>query len=129
MNFVWDSYFFLAKDLLDRASNTAFEEACYRACASKAYYAMFNRTLLCLKPEKSFDGVSSKHQALIFYLINECKKQGASKLGQNLLKLKNHREKADYTHAEIKNPLNFAKVAFSQAERVSGDIQTVFNSQ
>jgi len=143
MSFAWESFLDIAEHL-DKAARAAVLpnavevqqlspltpeqiEAYFRSSASRAYYSVHH--LACdgvyRKDGKSFKNVIARHQALCDYLEKD-KRPGRKKIGSNLRKLNQWRNKADYDETLGEMPGNLANKALSWSKKIAVDVKKVF---
>lgn len=97
MSFDWSEYLNVAKELADRATTPANQEAKLRAAISRAYYAAFinARNYLRDKEEHSIPTTGDAHRYVSqqFELSVEPVRRT---IGENLVRLRMYRRQADY---------------------------------
>lgn len=143
MSFDWESFLEVAEHL-DQAARAAVSldaakaqqpspltpgqvDAYFRSSVSRAYYSVHH--LACdgvhRKEGKSFKGMTSRHQAVCDHL-QKSKRPGWRKIGSNLRKLCQLRNKVDYDDALEKMPGNLASQALTWSRKIVVDAGKAF---
>lgn len=128
MSFDWGKYLELAYVLKALGDNGGLaEEAAYRACASKAYYSLFNQAkeqyVHIFKMDPSAHGRTT-HQSLINafhakvdYLKPSSRGTAAKAVSQSLDRARDLRQCADYEDVLTSPPSRVASQAIRHVER------------
>jgi len=130
MTWKWWDYFDLANDLFSLAASGnpprgTSEEACYRACISRAYYATFHRAWseLSAKFQIVENRTGGSHEKVIDALreyenaANVNTQREIRTVGEDLADLKKLRKTADYKPI-LKNPQGGAMLALQLARQI-----------
>lgn len=123
MRFDWSEYFNLAQELAIISENSANNEAKLRSAISRAYYAVFCLARNYLRDVEKDPRLSrnktpdiNEHQYVAEeFIYHKSKAKKMIKLGENLSRLRDFRNKADYAdtifnlQGDVKNALNLAQ--------------------
>ena len=115
MSFDWSEYLTLAERLVSKAEEAPNPEAYYRTAVSRAYYSVFCLTRNYVRDTEG--RVFSEHSALHKHLISKPHK-AKSKLGNQLKRLFQHRNNADYDDGLREAAVNKASRALVQAKKI-----------
>ncbi|EKF49131.1 hypothetical protein H17ap60334_07433 [Thermosipho africanus H17ap60334] len=116
MQFHWDEFLSLAKDLVNFKLQHCSEEAAYRSAISRAYYAAF-----CYIRDYVIDNLefNPEKNANVHYLLREhLKKHGKIKVASRLNELRMRRNRCDYDNEVINNISFIANEAVADAEEL-----------
>jgi len=119
MSFNWVDFLALADTLVRDPSSPGPEEASLRSAISRAYYAAFcsARNFARDSENLALEHTARDHQLVRYHF------QGASdrthrKIGLNLNRLRNNRNKADYDDTLVDRPVSLAQSSVAVARNV-----------
>jgi len=125
MSFDWRHYLTLAEQMQAHAGEYPNDEACYRTVVSRAYYAVYCLVRNYIANVDSRTFYSDDHQAIQSYLLRHPHRP-RKRLGNQLRLLRQHRNKADYDNEIDELPINKARRAIVQAQRIMGTLDEIF---
>ena len=119
MSFDWGDYLKLAEALQRDPSSPGPEEASLRTAISRSYYAAFRSAsnLAVSKGEITPLGGASDHGLVINHFKN-ASDPARQKIGANLSRLRNNRNKADYEDIFGGRPVDSARSSVALARHV-----------
>lgn len=136
MTWNWWEYFVLASGLFATPTNglaagSTSDEACFRACISRAYYASFHRAWNELSGKFNISELSTggSHERVIEALRQHVNSDSAKQseirtVGDELADLKKLRKRADYWPV-LNNPQGDAVLALTLAKTIESRLMTL----
>lgn len=96
MKFNWSEYLILARQLAEKETNPASEEAKLRAAASRAYYAAFIKARNFLRDRSGLVIPRKNTHRYVIQQFKSSPNQARKKVGRRLERLRDYRLLADY---------------------------------
>jgi len=118
MTFQWSEYFDLAQALTGVSTVTVTQEAKLRSAISRAYYSAYHQARLYLMGKGvQFTKSSLAHQSVAQFLSMSADRTLKS-LGNDLTRLRDYRNEADYELVMSRNPTKIAPLAMQLAQNI-----------
>lgn len=126
MSFDWADYLTLADALSHNPGVPGPEEASLRTAISRAYYAAYRSALNTVVARREINptGQASDHSLIINH-FRKANDQKRKKIGADLSRLRNNRNKADYDDVLIGRPADTARSSVALARNILNALRLI----